>query len=254
MSLRVDDVSGNSRKATAARDQLYNANVSGGSGGGGNSKRKSKPKTKTGRQKQHDNDVVDDRASQLSHDTDYVPHHILAEQEAERKRLEWKDKKDKRDRRIKNRQQEAEDGEDEDDEEENDDDTQSSTNPTSLQVGEDEQLEDDEGDDDEEEQKAALTHIKLAMWDFGQCDSKKCTGRKLARLRQLKELRVNQGWPGVILSPSGKQAVSLADADIVRQHGISVVDCSWAKLAEVPFNKIKGKHERLRLSPYPIIM
>jgi hypothetical protein len=33
----------------------------------------------------------------------------------------------------------------------------------------------------------------------GQCDSKKCTGRKLARLSALKELRVNQGWPGVIL-------------------------------------------------------
>lgn len=84
------------------------------------------------------------------------------------------------------------------------------------------------------------------MWDFGQCDSKKCTGRKLARLGSLKELRVSQGWPGVILSPSGKQALSKADHEIVKAYGIAVVDCSWAKLDEVPFSKIKGKHERLR--------
>jgi ribosome biogenesis protein Tsr3 len=79
----------------------------------------------------------------------------------------------------------------------------------------------------------------------GQCDSKKCTGRKLARLSALKELRVSQGWAGVILSPSGKQACSRADHEIVKAYGIAVVDCSWAKLDEVPFGKIKGKHERL---------
>ena len=81
--------------------------------------------------------------------------------------------------------------------------------------------------------------------DFGQCDSKKCTGRKLARLSALRELRVSQGWAGLILSPSGKQACSFADHSIVASYGIAVVDCSWAKLDEVPFSKIKGKHERL---------
>lgn len=81
--------------------------------------------------------------------------------------------------------------------------------------------------------------------DFGQCDSKKCTGRKLARLNALRELRVSQGWAGLILSPSGKQACSFADHSIVSSYGIAVVDCSWAKLDEVPFSKIKGKHERL---------
>lgn len=87
--------------------------------------------------------------------------------------------------------------------------------------------------------------LSLLLPLFIQCDSKKCTGRKLARLSALRELRVSQGWAGLILSPSGKQAASFADHSIVASYGIAVVDCSWAKLDEVPFSKIKGKHERL---------
>ncbi|KAJ6792991.1 ribosome biogenesis protein TSR3-like protein [Iris pallida] len=38
---------------------------------------------------------------------------------------------------------------------------------------------------DEEEIQAPK--VQLAMWDFGQCDVKRCTGRKLARFRFLKD-------------------------------------------------------------------
>lgn len=47
------------------------------------------------------------------------------------------------------------------------------------------------------------------------------------------------------MSPNGKAPVSPADEEIVRQHGAAVVECSWARLDEVPFSKIGGKHERL---------
>ena len=41
------------------------------------------------------------------------------------------------------------------------------------------------------------------------------------------------------------QCVSPADAPILLNHGIAVVDCSWAKLQETPFNRMKASYPRL---------
>ena len=40
--------------------------------------------------------------------------------------------------------------------------------------------------------------------------------------------------------------MSPADRDIVVQNGLAVVECSWARLDEVPFGRIASPHERLR--------
>lgn len=53
---------------------------------------------------------------------------------------------------------------------------------------------------------------------------------------------------GIILTPKGEKCFSKDDAEIVLKHGIAVVDCSWAKLDQTPFNKMKGPH--MRLLPY----
>ncbi|XP_074273155.1 uncharacterized protein LOC141596805 [Silene latifolia] len=95
------------------------------------------------------------------------------------------------------------------------------------------------------ETELAGPKVQLAMWDFGQCDSKKCTGRKLARFNLLKELRVTAGFGGVVLSPVGTSCVSREDYSLIKQRGLAVVDCSWARLGDVPFVKLRCAAPRL---------
>lgn len=83
------------------------------------------------------------------------------------------------------------------------------------------------------------------MWDFNHCDPKRCSGKKLSRLGLIQELRVGQKFRGIVLTPNATQALSPADAHIVAENGIAVVECSWARLDEVPFGKLKSPNERL---------
>ncbi|KAJ2637389.1 ribosome biogenesis protein tsr3 [Coemansia sp. RSA 1286] len=87
--------------------------------------------------------------------------------------------------------------------------------------------------------------VPLGMWDFDHCDPKRCSGRKLARMGLVKEFRLGQVFKGVVMSPEGQQVVSRADLPIMQQHGAAMIDCSWARLDEVPFNRIKAHHNRL---------
>uniref|UniRef100_A0A803LI51 18S rRNA aminocarboxypropyltransferase n=1 Tax=Chenopodium quinoa TaxID=63459 RepID=A0A803LI51_CHEQI len=90
----------------------------------------------------------------------------------------------------------------------------------------------------DQENEQPTPGVQLAMWDFGQCDAKRCTGRKLARFNLLKELRVNAGFGGIVLSPVGTHFVSREDYPLIKQRGLAVVDCSWHRLTDVPFAKL----------------
>lgn len=48
--------------------------------------------------------------------------------------------------------------------------------------------------------------------------------------------------------PKGTQVISPADRDIILTEGLAVVECSWARVDDVPFGKIASPHERLRES------
>ncbi|KAJ0396485.1 hypothetical protein P43SY_004327 [Pythium insidiosum] len=87
--------------------------------------------------------------------------------------------------------------------------------------------------------------ITLRMWDFQQCDSKRCTGRKLCRLAYVKSMKPGQPFRGIVLSPAGEQALSPADREIVETLGISVIDCSWAKVQELPYKQLRSGYHRL---------
>ena len=83
------------------------------------------------------------------------------------------------------------------------------------------------------------------MWDVAHCDPKRCSGRKLARLDMIKELRLGARFTGLCMSPMGKDCVSPADKEVVAAHGAAVIDCSWAKIEETPFHRMKTNHPRL---------
>lgn len=97
----------------------------------------------------------------------------------------------------------------------------------------------------EDESLGKPPQFKVAMWDLNQCDPKKCSGRKLVRHGLITNLRLGQRFPGLVLSPVGTKCVSPADREIIDTSGLAVVDCSWAKLRETPFERMKSPHPRL---------
>ncbi|KAJ2957931.1 hypothetical protein NQZ79_g6383 [Umbelopsis isabellina] len=99
--------------------------------------------------------------------------------------------------------------------------------------------------EDNEQGTGSSIPMPVAMWDFKHCDPKRCSGVKLARHNMLKTLKVTQRFRGVVASPMGEKAVSPADRYLVEQFGVAVVDCSWAKIDEVPFSRIKSPGDRL---------
>ena len=106
------------------------------------------------------------------------------------------------------------------------------------------------GEEDEDEEGANGTAptrfpVPLAMWDLAQCDPKRCSGRKLARLGCLRELRVQQRWAGVALTPNATETISPKDYDVLNANGLAVVDCSWNRLDDVPFGKLHSAAPRL---------
>ncbi|KAF8961735.1 hypothetical protein BDZ97DRAFT_1827743 [Flammula alnicola] len=111
------------------------------------------------------------------------------------------------------------------------------------------EVEEDDDDDDggstKEEEEDIKIDVPVAMWDFDHCDPRRCSGKKLSRLGLIKELRVGSRFRGIVVSPKGKQVISPSDRDIILANGLAVVECSWARLDDVPFNKIASPHERL---------
>lgn len=87
--------------------------------------------------------------------------------------------------------------------------------------------------------------FKAACWDFNHCDSKRCSGKRLQHFGLLRQLPLNTKHPGVIISPNAKTILSPSDTPLLEQHGAAVVECSWVRIAEIPWSKIGGKCERL---------
>lgn len=95
------------------------------------------------------------------------------------------------------------------------------------------------------------------MIDFNQCDSKRCTGRKLLKFKLIKPVASGKKkYRGVVLSASGKSVISREDLDIVRKHGLCVIDCSWNRIEEthkhISFDNERYNNNQRRLLPYMV--
>lgn len=98
---------------------------------------------------------------------------------------------------------------------------------------------------DSDKDADGLPYFPIAMWDLNHCDPKKCSGRKLQRHGLIKTLKLGQQFKGLVLNPIAVLTVSPLDREIVQSLGIGVIDCSWAKIDETPFSKMKSPYPRL---------
>ncbi|UKJ90380.1 hypothetical protein MACJ_001313 [Theileria orientalis] len=97
----------------------------------------------------------------------------------------------------------------------------------------------------EEVSSEAKENVRLYLWYFNQCDSKRCTGKKLVRAGLVSEISIGKRFTGIVLSPLAKTVFSREDTDLVRTRGIAVIDCSWNKIEETPIQSLQAKNTRL---------
>jgi pre-rRNA-processing protein TSR3 len=90
--------------------------------------------------------------------------------------------------------------------------------------------------------------ISLYIYHAGQCDPKKCTGRKLARfdLARLYDRISRLPKSAILLDPTAEKAISPADD---YRKGIIVLDCSWEEV-ERAFPELAKLNLEHRALPY----
>uniref|UniRef100_A0A914NWI5 Uncharacterized protein n=1 Tax=Meloidogyne incognita TaxID=6306 RepID=A0A914NWI5_MELIC len=77
------------------------------------------------------------------------------------------------------------------------------------------------------------------MFDFGQCDPKRCSGRKLCRLGFIRQQKIGQRFPGILLTPTATSTLSPSDSKTILFKGLAVVDCSWNQVDKTAFHRAK---------------
>mmetsp|Transcript_25151 Transcript_25151/g.69514 ORF Transcript_25151/g.69514 Transcript_25151/m.69514 type:complete len:329 (+) Transcript_25151:43-1029(+) len=90
-----------------------------------------------------------------------------------------------------------------------------------------------------------LAGLTLRLWDFYQCDPKRCTGARLAQRNKVQRMPLHCKFRGLVLSPRATVALSPSDAPILERSGLSLIDCSWARLDEIPWSQMAAGHHRL---------
>ena len=80
--------------------------------------------------------------------------------------------------------------------------------------------------------KSEASVPKLLCLHFNECDRKKCTALKLARLNLVEILSKIKGRKlnAIILSPFSKKELNITDREHIARYGLIVIDCSWKRI------------------------
>jgi len=81
----------------------------------------------------------------------------------------------------------------------------------------------------------------------GDDDPKKCTARKLVRMRLVRRVENARKIPSgaIILNPFSERAISKSDRARAERSGLVVLDCSWKRLEEFPQIRKDLRHRAL---------
>lgn len=91
--------------------------------------------------------------------------------------------------------------------------------------------------------------VRLYVYDEGQCDPKKCTGKKLVRFNLAQEISSLKRAPYgvVVLTPFSEKSISREDRPAAEAHGLLVMDLSWNQIDAFP---VLRRDMRQRSLPY----
>ena len=81
----------------------------------------------------------------------------------------------------------------------------------------------------------------------GEDDPKKCTARKLVRMKLAHNVENPKRIPGeaIVLNPLAERAISAKDHKRAEKSGLVVLDCSWKKLEKFPSIRKDLRHRAL---------
>ena len=91
--------------------------------------------------------------------------------------------------------------------------------------------------------------VRIYAYSLGQDEPAKCTSNKLCRFGYARRIvRVRQiPWKAVLLNPFAAKVLTSADRGYAERWGMVVVDCSWERVREVKWGRLRGIHRRLPL-------
>ncbi|ESU36674.1 Hypothetical protein DHA2_16463 [Giardia duodenalis] len=108
-------------------------------------------------------------------------------------------------------------------------------------------VEDLSSDSPEDARECTSRRVSLFAYDYHQCDSKRCSAKRLEKLHLCRSIPKTAFFKGILLSSEGVYVISRLDRNTVQQHGLATVDCSWNEILadQVPITKLKCRNHRL---------